>query len=225
MKTSTTKKFVPSVVLASILTIGGCATYDPYTGEEKPSNATIGSVVGAVAGAAIGAATSSKGDRKKGILIGAAAGAAAGGGAGYYMDKQEAKLRHQLKGTGVGVKRVGDEITLVMPGNITFEVNRYTILEDFQPILTSIATVLKEFDETAIEVTGHTDSTGSESYNQTLSEQRANAVKTELINRTIPSGRIHASGMGMRAPIASNKTAEGRQQNRRVELKLLPLKS
>lgn len=203
----------------------GCATYDPYTGEEKTSNATIGAVVGALGGAAVGAATSSKGDRKKGILIGAAAGAAAGGGVGYYMDQQEAKLRRQLADSGVSVQRNGDEIILVMPGNITFDVAKASVKASFSDVLDSIAIVLKEFDETAIEITGHTDSTGSATFNQTLSEQRADSVKAELVRRAVATGRIHSKGMGFREPVASNDTAAGRQANRRVEMKLLPLTS
>ncbi|WP_156506175.1 glycine zipper domain-containing protein, partial [Oleiphilus sp. HI0117] len=112
-----------------------CMTYDPYTGEEEVSSATTGAVTGAVAGALIGVATSSKSDRGKGALIGAVAGGAIGGGAGYYMDQQEAKLRHQLKNSGVSVKRVGDEIILVMPGNITFETGKSDLQASFEKII------------------------------------------------------------------------------------------
>lgn len=212
-----------SIAAVTILA-SGCMTYDPYTGEEKVSSATTGAAIGAVAGAAIGAASSSKKDRGKGALIGAAAGGAMGGGIGYYMDQQEAKLRHQLKNSGVQVARSGDEITLVMPGNITFDTGKSNIKGNFTDVLASVAVVLKEFDETAIQVEGHTDSTGSLSFNQTLSEQRANSVKYFLQGQKIPSGRIHAAGLGPRYPIASNSSAAGREANRRVELKLLPLK-
>ena len=212
-----------SIAIVSVLA-SGCMTYDPYTGEEKVSSATTGAAIGAVAGAAIGAASSSKKDRGKGALIGAAAGGAMGGGIGYYMDQQEAKLRHQLKGSGVQVARSGNEITLIMPGNITFDTGKSNIKSNFTEVLASVALVLKEFDETAIQVEGHTDSTGSLSLNQTLSEQRANSVKYFLQTKEIPSGRIHASGLGPRYPIATNSTAAGREANRRVELKLLPLK-
>lgn len=205
--------------------VTGCMTYDPYTGEEKVSSATTGAVIGAVAGAAVGAATSSKKDRAKGALIGAAAGGAVGGGVGYYMDKQEAQLRHQLQETGVSVERNGNEIKLIMPGNITFESGKANIQDSFQPVLNSISLVLKEFDKTAIKVVGHTDSTGSLSMNQTLSEQRADSVKLALQAHNVASGRIHASGVGPRYPIASNDTPAGRQQNRRVELSLLPLET
>jgi len=162
-----------AVFIATTSLLSGCMTYDPYTGEQEVSKSTTGAVVGAVAGAVIGAATSSKKDRLKGALIGATAGGAVGGGAGYYMDKQEAKLRHDLMDSGVGVERNGDEITLVMPGNITFETGKAGIQESFEKVLNSVTLVLNEFDETAIHITGHTDSTGSSSFNQTLSEQRA----------------------------------------------------
>ncbi|MCH2158527.1 MAG: OmpA family protein [Oleiphilaceae bacterium] len=214
------KMFVASLAFAIIT---GCATRDAYTGEEKTSNATLGSVIGAVSGAVIGAVTSSKGDRKKGILIGATAGALAGGGAGYYMDQQEEQLRTKLERSGVRVQRNGNEITLIMPGKITFDVSKSSVRQNFSEVLDSIALVLKEFDKTAIEITGHTDSTGSASFNQTLSEQRADSVKAQLIARQISSGRVHSKGLGFRAPIATNDTVQGRQENRRVELKLLPI--
>lgn len=215
------KKYAVCLVTATILS--GCMTYDPYTGEEQVSKSTSGAVIGAVAGAVIGAATSSKSDRAKGALIGATAGGAIGAGAGYYMDKQEAALRHQLMDSGISVVRNGNEITLVMPGNITFETGKANIQGNFESTLNSLALVLEEFNKTAIQIVGHTDSTGSQGLNQTLSEQRADSVELALQARKIASGRIHASGQGPRSPIASNDTAEGRQANRRVELKLLPL--
>lgn len=210
-----------SVACASLLS-AGCMTYDPYTGEEKVSKATTGAVVGAIAGAAVGAAANKK-DRGKGALIGAAAGGAVGGGVGYYMDKQESELRHKLQGSGVQVVRNGDEITLVMPGNITFDTGKADVKGSFVGVLESVGLVLKEFDKTAIEVAGHTDSTGSLQTNQTLSEQRANSVKAVLLGQGVSSGRIHSQGFGPRYPVASNTTPDGREQNRRVELKLLPL--
>ena len=203
--------------------LGGCMTYDPYTGEEKTSNATKGSIIGAIGGAAIGAATSSKSDRGKGALIGAASGAAIGGGVGYYMDKQEAELRRKLEGTGVRVVRNGDEIELVMPGNITFDLNESSIKPSFSGTLESVALVLKEYDKTIIQIEGHTDSSGSDSYNQLLSERRASSVRDFLLNQGIEPKRTRAVGYGERYPVASNDTAAGREQNRRVELTLVPM--
>ena len=211
------------VFMVATFGLGGCMTYDPYTGEEKTSNATKGSIIGAIGGAAIGAATSSKSDRGKGALIGAASGAAIGGGVGYYMDKQEAELRRKLEGTGVRVVRNGDEIELVMPGNITFDLNESSIKPSFSGTLESVALVLKEYDKTIIQIEGHTDSSGSDSYNQLLSERRASSVRDFLLNQGIEPKRTRAVGYGPRYPIASNDTAGGREQNRRVELTLVPM--
>ncbi len=217
------KKTILAVSMAATMGLGGCMTYDPYTGEEKTSNATKGSIIGAIGGAAVGAATSSKSDRGKGALIGAASGAAVGGGIGYYMDRQEAQLRQKLEGSGVRVVRNGDQIDLVMPGNITFDVNQSTIKPSFSNTLESVALVLEEFDKTNIRIEGHTDSTGSRDYNQLLSERRAGSVRDFLLDQGIDSSRTRAVGYGPRQPIASNDTASGREQNRRVELKLVPM--
>lgn len=217
------KKTILAVSMAATMGLGGCMTYDPYTGEEKTSSATKGSIIGAIGGAAVGAATSSKSDRGKGALIGAASGAAVGGGIGYYMDRQEAQLRQKLEGSGVRVVRNGDQIDLVMPGNITFDVNQSTIKPSFSNTLESVALVLQEFDKTNIRIEGHTDSTGSRDYNQLLSERRAGSVRDFLLDQGVDSGRTRAVGYGPRQPIASNDTASGREQNRRVELKLVPM--
>ena len=205
------------------LGLGACATTDPYTGEQKTNNTSKGAVIGAVAGAVIGAATASDKDRNKGILTGAAAGGALGAGAGNYMDRQEAKLRQELRGSGVRVARNGDNIQLIMPGNVTFDVDQANIRSQFFNTLASVAVVLKEFDKTNIRVTGYTDSTGSDSHNQVLSENRADAVGDFLVSQGIASGRVQARGYGERYPVASNDTPEGREANRRVELELVPV--
>ncbi len=217
-------KKTAKMLITSTLIVGlaGCSTMDPYTGESKTSKATTGAAVGAVAGAVIGAATSSKSDRKKGVLTGAVAGGAIGAGVGYYMDKQEAALRERLTGTGVQVVREGDNLRLVMPGNITFASSSANVRSDFLPILESVSLVLKEFKDTNIRVAGHTDSTGSLDFNQLLSEQRATSVKLALLDFGVEAGRVAAVGYGPRYPVASNDTAAGRQENRRVELTLEP---
>jgi len=207
------EKTVKKTILAfAVATVGlsGCMTYDPYTGEEKTFFF-------------FWAATSSSSDRGKGALIGAAGGAAVGGGIGYYMDRQEAQLRQKLEGTGVRVVRNGDQIDLIMPGNITFDTDQSTIRSGFTGTLESVALVLKEFDKTIIQIEGHTDSTGSDSYNQLLSERRASSVRDFLLNQGIEPRRTRATGYGERYPIASNDTAAGREQNRRVELTLVPM--
>jgi outer membrane protein OmpA-like peptidoglycan-associated protein len=217
------KKIALASVVASAIALQACTTIDPYTREEKTANATTGAAIGAAVGAVLGIATSKdKKDRKARALKGAGIGAIAGGGVGYYMDVQEAKLRQQLENTGVSVTRNGDNIILNMPSNITFEVNKSNVKPNFVEILSSVTLVLNEYKSTMIEVAGHTDSTGSDSYNQMLSQQRAQAVSSILMQNGVQPVRIDTVGYGESRPIASNATPEGRQQNRRVELTLLP---
>jgi outer membrane protein OmpA-like peptidoglycan-associated protein len=211
------------VVLCAIVFLTACATTDPYTGEDKASSAARGAGIGAVAGAVIGAASASRSDRARGALTGAVAGGAIGGGVGYYMDRQEAKLREELQGTGVQVRRDGDKLFLVMPGNITFATGRHEIRSEFYPVLNSVAKVVNEFDQTIVVVSGHTDSTGSAQLNQTLSENRAQSVADYLAARNVSRLRMETYGFGPRYPVATNSTPEGRQENRRVELELVPV--
>lgn len=212
-------------LFALILSVGliGCTTTDPYTGEQKTSKTVKGAGIGAVAGAVLGAATGDNAkDRRERALKGGLIGGAIGGGVGNYMDRQEAKLRAELQGTGVQVQRDGNNLTLIMPGNITFASNSADIRSDFYSVLNSVAKVLAEFNQTSIRITGHTDSTGGDKINQPLSERRADSVAGYLRNQKVNSARIQSYGYGSRYPIASNDTASGREQNRRVELELIP---
>jgi outer membrane protein OmpA-like peptidoglycan-associated protein len=217
------KKIAIACMVSAAIGLQACTTVDPYTREEKTSSATKGAAIGAAVGAILGIATSKdKKNRKERALKGAGIGAIAGGGVGYYMDVQEAKLRQRLENTGVSVTRDGDNIILNMPSNITFEVNKSDVKPNFVDVLGSVALVLKEYKSTMIEVAGHTDSTGSDSYNQMLSQQRAQAVSNVLVSDGVQPVRIDTVGYGESRPIASNNTEQGRQQNRRVELTLLP---
>jgi len=201
-----------------------CTTLDPYTREEQTSKAQRQALIGAAAGAVAGLITGdSSMERKKRALVGAGLGALTGAAVGNYMDRQEAKLRAELERTGVSVTRVGDNITLNMPGNITFATNSSDLNPGFFEVLNSVALVVNEFDQTVIEVAGHTDSTGTAEYNQQLSERRAAAVAAYLVTREVRRDRIIEVGEGENRPVASNDTAEGRQLNRRVELTLVPL--
>jgi len=219
---SWSKGVAVSVGLA--VALSACTTLDPYTREERVARAQRQAVIGAAAGAAVGLITGdSSMERKKRALVGAGLGALAGAGVGTYMDRQEAKLRAELERTGVSVTRIGDNITLNMPGNITFATNSADLNANFYEVLNSVSTVLAEFDQTVVEVAGHTDSTGETGYNQQLSERRAASVVSYLGTRNVLPARMIALGAGETRPIATNDTDVGRQQNRRVELTLVPL--
>jgi len=220
-----------TLILASALSVSltGCKTLDAFTGEEKTSSTTKGSAIGAGIGALIGyvsARDKSSRDRRKAILVGAGVGGLSGAAVGNYMDKQEDELRQQLEGTGVSVTRSENELILNMPGNITFATDSSSLKPSFNSVLDSVVLVLNEFDQTLIEVAGHTDSTGSNAYNQKLSYYRATSVGNYLMNQgTIPFDRVMTVGRGEVRPIADNKTAQGRQLNRRVELTLIPVEA
>lgn len=204
--------------------VSGCETLDPYTREAETSKATKGALIGAAAGAVVGLISGDDAvERRQRALIGAGVGALTGGAIGVYMDKQEAKLRAELEGTGVSVSRIGDNITLNMPGNITFATNSSDLSPAFFDVLNSVGKVLGEYDKTVVEVAGHTDNTGSDSYNQSLSERRASSVATYLQGRNVMAQRLITVGMGEARPIADNATAEGRQANRRVEITMVPV--
>lgn len=204
----------------------GCTTVDPYTRQQKVSNATKGAIIGAVGGAVVGLATGDNADeRAQHALIGAAIGGLSGAAIGAYMDRQEAELRRRLENTGVRVVRHGNNITMRMPGNITFALDSAALRPAFFDVLNSVALVLKEYQKTLINVAGYTDSTGSATYNQQLSVERAETVARYLRSQGIDPRRIVARGYGERYPIASNETAAGRQKNRRVELTLAPIRA
>ena len=191
---------------ASALAIGvavalsACTTLDPYTREEGPAKAQRQAVIGAAAGAAVGLITGdSSMERKKRALVGAGLGALAGAGVGNYMDRQEAKLRAELERTGVSVTRSGDNITLNMPGNITFATNSADLNANFYEVLNSVSMVVDEFDQTVIEIAGHTDSTGTDAYNQQLSERRASSVASYLGTRSVLPDSHHHGRHGRRS--------------------------
>jgi outer membrane protein OmpA-like peptidoglycan-associated protein len=213
------KKTVLAVTAVAFL-VGACTT-DPYTGEQKVSNTAGGAVLGGLAGAALG--TLAGGNDRRNALIGAGIGALAGGAIGSVMDRNEAELRAQLQGTGVSVTRVGNQIMLNMPSDITFNVDQDAVKSNFYPVLNSVALVLKKYKSTLVDIYGHTDSTGSAQHNFDLSQRRAMAVANYLAGQGVDSRRFSVTGFGATRPIATNATAEGREKNRRVEIQLSPL--
>jgi len=213
-----------AAAIAVVMLVPACTTLDPYTRQEKTSNAAKGAAIGAASGAVVGLISGdNSSERKKHALIGAGIGALAGGAVGAYMDQQELELRQKLEATGVSVTRIGDNITLNMPGNVTFAVDSADISASFYPVLDSVSLVLDKFDKTFIEVAGHTDNTGTEAYNQALSERRAASVVAYLASREVRFDRFITVGAGELRPIANNDTAAGRQQNRRVEITIVPV--
>jgi len=214
------QRIVATFLSISMAALAACAT-DPYTGEKRVSRTAIGAGAGALAGAGIGALIGNH--RGRNAAIGAGIGALAGGSVGYYMDRQAAKLREELAGTGVSVTKVGNNIVLNMPGNVTFPTDQSDVKADFYPVLNSVAKVLKEYEKTLVHVTGHTDSTGGYEYNMGLSQRRADSVASYLGAQGVQAVRLQARGFGPDNPVASNGTPEGRQQNRRVEITLEPL--
>ncbi|GAC1458542.1 MAG: OmpA family protein [Steroidobacteraceae bacterium] len=215
------RKRISVGLLVVVALLSACVTMQQATTDPNYQKTRSGAGIGAAAGAVIGLLT--RGDKFQNALIGAALGGVAGGAIGNYQDRQEAQLRANMAGTGVQVVRKDDNITLDMPGSITFATNSADLNASFYPVLDKVGATLLQYDQTMIEVAGHTDSTGSAAYNQTLSERRAQSVAAYLTSRGVPNPRLMIVGDGENHPIASNATPEGRQQNRRVELTIVPV--
>jgi len=212
---------------AAAILLSSCATYTGQTSDPNDPNRTrtgalIGAGIGAVAGLLSGGDAV---ERRQRAMVGAGVGGLAGAGIGAYQDRQEAALRKSMAGTGVDVVRDGDNITLNMPGNITFAFDSSSLQPQFDPVLNNVASTLNQYNQTVIEVAGHTDSVGTDAYNQTLSQQRANSVATYLSGKGVMQQRMIVIGAGEAHPIASNDTDAGRAQNRRVEITIVPVRS
>lgn len=211
---------VSGFAVFSLLTVSACVT-DPNTGERKVSRTAIGGVGGAVAGALLGGLIGGK----TGRIVGAGIGGVAGGVVGYQMDKQIKELKEQTAGSGVDVTETdnGSAILVNLPDGVTFDVGSATLKPEFRATLDKVAESLIQYPDSLIDVYGHTDSTGSDAFNQTLSESRARTVLNYLVSRGVPAARVRSQGFGETMPVASNDTVEGRAQNRRVEIKIVPV--
>ena len=222
-KTAITSMFVACLALLA----SSCASYtgqtnDPNDPNRTRNNALIGAGIGAVAGLLSG---SSATERRQHAMIGAGIGGLAGGAVGAYQDRQEAELRRQTAGTGIDVVRDGDIIKLNLPDGVTFDFNRTELKPQFYPALNNVAATLREYNQTMVEVSGHTDNVGSEAVNQRISEQRAQNVASYLIGQGLQRERFEVAGYNFRHPVADNSTEQGRALNRRVEIRLIPLQS
>ena len=208
------------IAVAASVALVGCAATEDFASNPDKQKTRQGAAIGAAGGAVVGLLIDGG---WKGALIGAGVGALAGGAVGNYQDKQEAKLRQQMAGSGVEVVRKGDNITLGMPGNVTFALNSAQLNPEFDSVLDKVASTLVEYNQTMIQIAGHTDSTGSHEYNMKLSEQRAMSVKNYLAGRGVPAKRLVTVGAGPDYPVADNATPEGRAENRRVEITIVPV--
>ncbi len=219
---NTIKFAAMAAMVSSIgLATAGCVT-DPNTGEQRISRAAIGGVLGAGGGYLLGDLIGGRSDRTERI-IGTGIGALAGAGVGAYMDRQEQALRRQTAGTGIDVERQGDQLVLNMPGDVTFGYDSATVQPQFQATLDQVASTLRDYPSTAIDIYGHTDSRGSDVYNQGLSERRANAVQSYLSSRGVQYERIATRGYGETALKCAETSEDGYRCNRRVEIRIAPV--
>ncbi|RIV77510.1 OmpA family protein [Pelagerythrobacter aerophilus] len=214
------RMIVASFAALSLVSVSACVT-DPNTGERKISRTAIGGVGGAAAGALLGGLIGGK----TGRIIGAVGGGAIGGVVGYKMDQQIKELRESTAGSGVDVTEVdnGQAILVNLPDGVTFDVGSATLKPAFRSTLNDVAASLKQYPNSLIDVYGHTDSTGSDSFNQGLSERRAQTVANYLTSQGVNTARIRWQGFGETMPVADNSTEDGRRLNRRVEIKIIPL--
>lgn len=213
--------FTAALAGCALLATGACTT-DPETGERRISKAAIGGIGGALGGYLLGDLVGGRRDRTEKI-VGAGIGGIAGAGIGAYMDQQEREMRARTAGTDVEVIRQGDDLLLNIPSGINFAYDSATVQPQFQRTLDEVAKVLSDYNRTYVDVYGHTDSNGSDAYNQGLSERRAASVADYLSSRGVTRARIGTRGFGETQPIATNETEDGRAANRRVEIKIVPI--
>ena len=204
---------------AIVITVCGSLLVGCQTVRDNPNTAG-GAIIGALGGAAVGAIL--PGSSRTNALIGAGVGLLAGAAVGQYLDNQERELRRDLAGSGAEVVRDGDALLVNFPSSVTFDTDSAAIRPGFYSTLDDVSATLNRYPQSYLDLIGHTDSTGSEAYNQALSERRAGSVSNHFRSRGVEPARIAAYGQGENQPIASNATAGGRQQNRRVELRITP---
>ena len=220
------KLLLTGATVAILLGGGACTTTDPYSSMPRRNDTGTGAIAGAVGGALLGylTNTSNSEEGRKNALIGAGIGALGGAAVGQYMDRQQRELEAELSGSGVGVARQGDNLVLRMPSDVTFASNQSSISTPFYATLDDVAGVLNRYDQSIVDIVGHADSDGADDYNLNLSRQRASSVAQYLVSRNVLADRLYVDGRGESAPIASNASAEGKAQNRRVEILIRPFR-
>lgn len=206
--------------IATLCAVSLAASVIGCTQIENNPRTAGGAAAGAAAGALLG--TLAGGNDARNALIGAGIGALAGGAVGQYLDQRQRRLEQDLAGTGATVTNTGEELIVTLPSNVTFATDSADLSPEFRPVLANVATSLNEDPRSLIDVVGHTDSTGAELYNQELSERRAQSVTNVLLANRVDRRRVATYGVGETQPIATNETASGRAQNRRVEIRIIP---
>jgi outer membrane protein OmpA-like peptidoglycan-associated protein len=206
---------------ASALALSACAT-DPVTGQSIYGNTGRGAAIGAIGGAVAGVLAG--GNDGRNAAVGAAVGALAGAGIGRYMDQQEADMRKAVAGTGIGLQRVGDNIELVMPSDVTFAKDQSNLQPQFTPVLAQVAKSLNLYPKTTIDVVGHASTDGDAQHNLELSQRRAQSVQMFLQGEGVLAQRMASGGMGETQPLINPERSESdRAQNRRVQILLRPV--
>ena len=218
------KLLVTGVSIIALL--GACTTTDPYSSTPRRNNTGTGAIAGAIGGAVLGylTNTSNSEEGRKNALIGAGIGALGGAAVGAYMDRQQRELEAELSGSGVGVARQGDNLVLRMPSDVTFASNQSSINPAFYSVLDDVSAVLNRYDQSVVDIIGHADADGAADYNLDLSRQRASSVAQYLVNRNVLADRLYVDGRGESQPVATNETAAGKAQNRRVEILIRPFR-
>lgn len=217
-----TERALATAAMVALAT-AACTT-DPYTGQQRVNRTAVGIAAGAIGGYLLGDLVGGSSDRTE-RLVGAGIGALAGGAVAHYMNRQEEELRRQTAGTGVDVIRQGDDLILRMPSSVTFDVDRWNVKPQFYTVLDDVGRTLSSYDQTYIDVLGHTDTTGSHEHNQGLSERRAASVADYLASRGVQPARMATRGFGETAPLyVPDDTDLKKAANRRVEIKIVPFR-
>jgi len=222
----TIMKFSTATVLVAALGLGACtdpALLGNYNGDPN-QNTKSGAIIGGILGASVGALSNSS-NKTAAVLGGAALGAAAGGAIGHSLDQQAAELRQELANDGITIVNTGDRLIVSLPNDLTFATDSYTVSTSMQSDLQKVADSLLRYPDSSVQVIGHTDSDGDAAYNQGLSVRRANAVADQIQSGGVPFNRVQTIGQGEDQPVASNLTPEGKAQNRRVEIVVIPQSS
>ena len=213
-------RFTLPLLVLSVAALGACTDPAYVTGDaearDEYKNTKTGAILGGLLGVGVAAATDAN------ILAGAAIGAGAGALVGNSLDKQAEELRADIDNEDVTIENKGDRLVVTLPQDITFASDSYAVRASLGDELVAVADSLKKYPDSIVQVIGHTDSTGSAEHNQRLSENRANAVADKLMDAGVAFERIETIGRGEDQPIASNLTEEGKAQNRRVEIVILP---